>query len=220
MDVLSGFQRRGARVAGRTWRCCSACPASSASPAPGVGCLAGGELARIRHYCETDVLNTYLVYLRFELMRGALDARALRRGAGAREAPAARRHRSRISPNSCAPGRQPLERARRAPPMPRRDGVVDGLTHEGEGVVRGGKTAFVAGALPGRARPLPPHAPPPQHDDGELLEVLEPAADRVDAALRALRRLRRLRAAAPRARGAARRQADRAAREPRARRAA
>jgi 23S rRNA (uracil1939-C5)-methyltransferase len=26
---------------------------------------------------------------------------------------------------------------------------VEGLTHEGEGVVRGGKTAFVAGALPG-----------------------------------------------------------------------
>ena len=27
-------------------------------------------------YCETDVLNTYLIYLRFELMRGAPDARA------------------------------------------------------------------------------------------------------------------------------------------------
>ncbi|PIE01866.1 MAG: 3'-5' exonuclease [Thiothrix nivea] len=32
-----------------------------------------GELAAIRHYCETDVLNTWLVYLRFELMRGHLD---------------------------------------------------------------------------------------------------------------------------------------------------
>lgn len=32
-----------------------------------------GELAEIRHYCETDVLNTWLVYLRFELMRGHLD---------------------------------------------------------------------------------------------------------------------------------------------------
>jgi predicted PolB exonuclease-like 3'-5' exonuclease len=28
----------------------------------------------IRNYCETDVLNTYLVYLRFQLMRGLLDA--------------------------------------------------------------------------------------------------------------------------------------------------
>jgi len=35
--------------------------------------LAGG-LRRIREYCETDVLNTYLVYLRFELLRGRLSA--------------------------------------------------------------------------------------------------------------------------------------------------
>lgn len=31
-----------------------------------------GNLAGIRDYCETDVLNTYLVYLRYELMRGRL----------------------------------------------------------------------------------------------------------------------------------------------------
>ncbi|MDB6096561.1 MAG: 3-5 exonuclease, partial [Francisellaceae bacterium] len=31
------------------------------------------DLKSIRHYCETDVLNTYLVYLRFELMRGNLN---------------------------------------------------------------------------------------------------------------------------------------------------
>jgi predicted PolB exonuclease-like 3'-5' exonuclease len=29
-----------------------------------------GNLVGIRQYCETDVLNTYLVYLRFEMMRG------------------------------------------------------------------------------------------------------------------------------------------------------
>ncbi len=32
-----------------------------------------GDLAAIRNYCETDVLNTYLVYLRFEHLRGHLD---------------------------------------------------------------------------------------------------------------------------------------------------
>lgn len=32
-----------------------------------------GELATIRHYCETDVLNTYLLYLRFQLMNGQLN---------------------------------------------------------------------------------------------------------------------------------------------------
>ncbi|MEM7304983.1 MAG: 3'-5' exonuclease [Pseudomonadota bacterium] len=29
-----------------------------------------GEIEEIRNYCETDVLNTYLVYLNFELIRG------------------------------------------------------------------------------------------------------------------------------------------------------
>lgn len=31
-----------------------------------------GEHQAIRDYCETDVLNTYLIYLRFELIRGKL----------------------------------------------------------------------------------------------------------------------------------------------------
>ncbi len=31
-----------------------------------------GRLAEIRNYCETDVVNTWLVYLRFQLMRGQL----------------------------------------------------------------------------------------------------------------------------------------------------
>jgi predicted PolB exonuclease-like 3'-5' exonuclease len=37
--------------------------------------LAGGSDA-IRDYCETDVVNTYLVYLRFQKMRGQLTAAA------------------------------------------------------------------------------------------------------------------------------------------------
>lgn len=35
-----------------------------------------GNLDGIRNYCETDVLNTYLVYLRFELIRGNLTEEA------------------------------------------------------------------------------------------------------------------------------------------------
>ncbi|MCP1726685.1 putative PolB exonuclease-like 3'-5' exonuclease [Natronospira proteinivora] len=33
-----------------------------------------GDIQAVRDYCETDALNTYLVYLRFEVMRGRLDA--------------------------------------------------------------------------------------------------------------------------------------------------
>lgn len=32
-----------------------------------------GQIKNIRDYCETDVLNTYCVYLRFELMRGIIS---------------------------------------------------------------------------------------------------------------------------------------------------
>ena len=32
-----------------------------------------GEIGAIRDYCETDVANTYLVFLRFQLMRGLLS---------------------------------------------------------------------------------------------------------------------------------------------------
>ena len=35
-----------------------------------------GEIEAIRNYCETDVVNTYLVYLRFQFMRGQLNQAA------------------------------------------------------------------------------------------------------------------------------------------------
>ncbi|HVF63852.1 MAG TPA: 3'-5' exonuclease [Casimicrobiaceae bacterium] len=36
--------------------------------------IAQGRLADVRNYCETDVLNTFLLYQRFRLMRGEIDA--------------------------------------------------------------------------------------------------------------------------------------------------
>ena len=73
MDILAGFQPR------------------ANAPLDDIACLLGlpgkmgmsgakvwksylaGELQSIREYCETDVLNTYLVFLRFQLIRGQLD---------------------------------------------------------------------------------------------------------------------------------------------------
>ena len=37
-----------------------------------------GRHADIRNYCEADVVNTYLLYLRFQAMRGTLDDKQLR----------------------------------------------------------------------------------------------------------------------------------------------
>lgn len=58
-------------------------------------------------------------------------------------------------------------------------GTVAALTHEGEGVVRGGKTAFVTGALPGEQIRFVRTKRHRQHDEGRLLEVLVPCAERV-----------------------------------------
>ena len=76
---------------------------------------------------------------------------------------------------SAAPGADRRAHTARAEETAR----VEGLTHEGEGVVHGGKTVFVAAALPGeliRFRRMRRHR---QHDDGELLEVLEASPERV-----------------------------------------
>ena len=66
--------------------------------------------------------------------------------------------------------------AGRAAPQSEEVAVVDGLTHEGEGVVRSGKTVFVPGALPQERIRFARSRRHRQHDDGVLLEVLEPSA--------------------------------------------
>ena len=74
MDILSGFQGRGRA---------SLDDVATLLGFPGKIGMHGadvwkvylqGGLKSIRAYCETDVVNTYLIYLRFELMRGHLNA--------------------------------------------------------------------------------------------------------------------------------------------------
>jgi 3'-5' exonuclease len=74
MDILSGFQGRG-RASLHAVACLLGLPGKLGMDGAGVweAFLQGG-LKRIRDYCETDALNTYLVYLRFELLRGHLSA--------------------------------------------------------------------------------------------------------------------------------------------------
>lgn len=79
MDVLSGFQAR-ARASLDQVAMLLGFPGKLGMSGEQVWerWLAGG-IEDIRNYCETDVLNTYLVYLRFEYMRGRLDAADLER---------------------------------------------------------------------------------------------------------------------------------------------
>ncbi|HEU4530626.1 MAG TPA: 3'-5' exonuclease [Steroidobacteraceae bacterium] len=73
MDVLAGYQNRGRAGLDAV---------STLIGLPGKLGMAGdqvwaqyraGNLQGIRDYCETDVLNTYLVYLRFQLIRGHMS---------------------------------------------------------------------------------------------------------------------------------------------------
>ncbi len=72
MDVLAGYQPRAAAPLDEI---------ATLLGLPGKMGMDGGKvweafqegrIGAIRDYCETDVLNTYLVWLRFELMRGHL----------------------------------------------------------------------------------------------------------------------------------------------------
>ena len=78
MDVLSSFQPR-ARASLADMAGLLGFPGKLGFSGEQVwGAVLAGELAAVRNYCETDVLNTYLVLLRFELFRGRLDATGYR----------------------------------------------------------------------------------------------------------------------------------------------
>jgi hypothetical protein len=72
MDVLSGFSSRN-RVSLANMACLLELPGKLGFGGDQVwDAYQRGDLGGIRRYCETDVLNTYLIYLRFERLRGRL----------------------------------------------------------------------------------------------------------------------------------------------------
>ena len=73
MDVLSGFQFGGRASLEHTAQLLGLPGKLGMSGAHVWDYYLEGRLEEIERYCETDALNTYLVYLRFELMRGVLD---------------------------------------------------------------------------------------------------------------------------------------------------
>ncbi len=79
MDVLSGFQGRGRAGLDQVALMLGFPGKLGMSGADVWQAWLDGGIDDIRNYCETDVLNTYLVYLRFEYMRGRLDAGDLER---------------------------------------------------------------------------------------------------------------------------------------------
>jgi predicted PolB exonuclease-like 3'-5' exonuclease len=73
MDVIAGFQARGKASLADVASLLGLPGKMGFSGAEVWGAWQAGNLDGIRRYCETDVLNTYLVFLAFERMRGHLD---------------------------------------------------------------------------------------------------------------------------------------------------
>ncbi len=72
MDVLAGFQPR-ARASLADTAALLGLPGKLGFDGSQVWeAWLAGEIVRIRRYCETDALNTYLIFLRFEMLRGRL----------------------------------------------------------------------------------------------------------------------------------------------------
>lgn len=76
MDVLAGYQMRSAAPLDEIATMLGFPGKMGMSGAKVWDTYLSGDIKSIRDYCETDVLNTYLVYLRFELMRGHLTEKA------------------------------------------------------------------------------------------------------------------------------------------------
>jgi predicted PolB exonuclease-like 3'-5' exonuclease len=73
MDVLSGYQSSGRASLELVAQLLGFPGKLGMSGALVWDCFQRGGLADICNYCETDALNTYLVYLRFQLIRGVCD---------------------------------------------------------------------------------------------------------------------------------------------------
>ena len=76
MDLLAQFQARAYAPLDAMAKLCGLPGKLGMDGSQVWGAYRRGEIAEIRAYCETDVVNTYLLYLRFLVMRGVLDAPA------------------------------------------------------------------------------------------------------------------------------------------------
>lgn len=74
MDVMSGYQPRAVAKLDEIAQLLGLPGKMGLSGAGVLDQYLAGDIKGIRDYCELDVINTYLVYLRFQLMRGWLTA--------------------------------------------------------------------------------------------------------------------------------------------------
>jgi predicted PolB exonuclease-like 3'-5' exonuclease len=73
MDVLAGYQNRAWAPLDEIAQLCGLPGKLGMDGSQVHAAFRRGEIEAIRNYCETDVANTYLLYLRFQLIRGVLN---------------------------------------------------------------------------------------------------------------------------------------------------
>jgi len=74
MDVLAMYQPRASAGLDAMAKLCGFPGKLGMDGSEVAAAVAAGRLAEVRAYCETDVMNTYLVYQRFRRLRGEIDA--------------------------------------------------------------------------------------------------------------------------------------------------
>jgi hypothetical protein len=79
MDVLGAFNNRAWAPLDEMARLCGFPGKLGMDGSQVYDAYKRGEVAAIRAYCETDVANTYLLFQRFQMIRGALDPAAYER---------------------------------------------------------------------------------------------------------------------------------------------
>jgi 3'-5' exonuclease len=79
MDLLALYQPRGYAPLDDLARLCGFPGKLGMDGSKVWDAFQAGKLEEIRSYCETDVANTHLVFLRFQLLRGVLDPERYRR---------------------------------------------------------------------------------------------------------------------------------------------
>ena len=76
MDVLAGYQNRAWAPLDEIAQLCGLPGKLGMDGSQVYPAWKRGEIEAIRNYCETDVANTYLLFQRFQLIRGIVDAAA------------------------------------------------------------------------------------------------------------------------------------------------
>jgi 3'-5' exonuclease len=73
MDVLAGYQNRAWAPLDEIAQLCGLPGKLGMDGSQVYPAFKRGEIEAIRNYCETDVANTYLLFLRFQLIRGVFN---------------------------------------------------------------------------------------------------------------------------------------------------